>query len=377
MKISVVGPTYPFRGGISHYNTLLCDHLSKTHQVHPISFRRLYPSFLYPGQTLKDETSKKTLTLDNLDYPIDCINPLTWVKTSLEIRRQSPDLLIFHWWTPFLAFVYFTVSSLVKKLTNTKILFICHNVLPHERTPIDKYFSKIAFRNTDFFIVHSEEDLENLKAFLPNALVKQTVLPSFDIFRFGEELRDKSKNRLGLNGTTVLFFGIVRKYKGLMYLVQAMPKILMRLDATLLVVGEFWDSKDKYLECIRRLGIKNNVRIIDRYVPNEEVALYFSAADLVVLPYVSATQSAIVQIAYRFNKPVITTNVGGLPDVVENEKTGLVVEPRNSDAIADAIISYFDDGKEATFVENIKKVKTKFSWDNVSATIEELTRGCG
>jgi len=373
MKIYIIGPTYPYRGGISHYNTLLCENLKKRHNAKSISFKRLYPSFLYPGKDQKDLNSKINIKTDS-ECLIDSINPLTWIHAFLSIKKEQPDILIFHWWTPFFTPVYFTISSLIRYLTNTKILMICHNVLPHEKKKIDKILTKMVYKNVDFFIVHSEEDLQNLRTLMPNAKAKRTYQPTYEYFKTGNkiDLHSHSKEELNLKNKTILFFGFVREYKGLNHLIEAMPKVLEKLKVDLLIVGEFWDDKEKYIDQIKQLGIENYVHIIDRYVPNEEVNLYFSVADVVVLPYISATQSGIIQIAFGFDKPVITTNVGGLPDVVENDKTGFIVPPGDANALSNAIVSYFKGNKEREFQSNIKKQKDIFSWDKMVETIESF-----
>jgi glycosyltransferase involved in cell wall biosynthesis len=379
MRFCVIGPTYPYRGGISHYNTLLCENLKRKHDVKSVSFKRFYPSFLYPGKDQKDLNSKMNLKTDS-EYLIDSINPLTWIHAFLSIKKEHPDILIFHWWTPFFTPVYFTISFLSRYLTNTKILMICHNVMPHEKKKIDKILTKMVYRNVDFFIVHSEEDLRNLRTLMPNAEAKRTHHPTYEFFKTGNknDLHLHSKEELNLNlnlkNKTILFFGFIREYKGLSYLIEAMPKVLEKQKVDLLIVGEFWDDKEKYTDQIKQLGIEKYVRIIDRYVPNEEVNLYFSIADVVVLPYISATQSGIIQIAFGFDKPVITTNVGGLPDVVKNGETGFIVPAGDANALSKAIVSYFEGNKEREFQVNvkIKKQKDIFSWNKMVETIESF-----
>ena len=290
MKIYVIGPTYPYRGGISHYNTLLCETLKKKHNVKSISFKRLYPPFLYPGKNQKDLESKERIKVSS-EFSLDAINPVTWLKVFSKIRKEKPDLLILHWWTPFFTPLCFTLSFLIKHLTETKILFVCHNVLPHEARFIDRILTKIALKRSDFFVVHSNEDHENLKAILPGARVKQTVHPTYEVFKFNKISNSEAKKGLELKNKVVLHFGFVREYKGLKILIEAMPKVLEKLDVNLLIAGEFWDDKEKYMAIINELRIEREVSIIDKYIPNEEVGLYFSAADLVVLPYISGNCS--------------------------------------------------------------------------------------
>jgi len=378
VKVCLVGPTYPYKGGISHYNTTLCNELSKKHNVFLISYKRQYPSFLYPGkeQINKDSNIKVNKNV-NSKYIIDTINPLTWFKTYSIIKKENPDLVIFQWVHPFFTPVFFTITSLLKKFAHTKILFICHNVLPHERTKMDEFLIKIAFKNVDYFIVHSKEDYGNLKKIIPNAKVKQSVHPRYDIFKIEIIPKEDARSLLdiSLNTNVILFFGIIREYKGLMYLIKAMPKIINKIDdISLLIAGEFWDSKNKYIDEIKKLGIESHVKIIDKYIPDEEVGVYFSASDVVILPYISATQSGIIQIAYAFEKPVITTDVGGLPDVVDNGKTGIIVKSKDSEELANAVINYFKNNKEIEFKENIKIKNKEFSWDKLIKDIESLVR---
>jgi len=230
----------------------------------------------------------------------------------------------------------------------------------------------------DYFIVQSKEDLSNLKKIVSKSkVIRYIPHPIYDVFRVQDISEEDAKKMLNIpkNRKVLLFFGYVRKYKGLKYLIQAMPKIVERIpDAYLLVVGEFWDSKEEYLREIKRLNIENYVKIIDKYVPDEEVGIYFSAADVVVLPYISATQSGVVQIAYAFDKPVITTNVGGLPDVVEDQRTGYLVESKNPEKLAETVIKYFEENKKEEFKRNIQEIKWKFSWDNLIDTIEDVVK---
>lgn len=373
MKICVIGPTYPYRGGISHYNTLLCETLKKKHNVKSISFKRLYPSFLYPGENQKDLESKERIKVSS-EFSLDSINPVTWLKVFSKIRKEKPDLLILHWWTPFFTPLCFTLSFLIKHLAETKILFVCHNILQHEARFIDRILTKIALKRSDFFVVHSNEDHENLKAILPGAEVKQTVHPTYEVFKFTKISESEAKKGLELKNKVVLHFGFVREYKGLKILIEAMPKVLEKLNVNLLIAGEFWDDKKKYMDIINELRIEREVSIIDKYIPNEDVGLYFSAADLVVLPYISATQSGIIQIAFGFDKPVITTNVGGLPDVVKDGETGFIVPAEDSNALSDAIIRYFEEDREREFEANIKKQKDIFSWDRMVEIIESFCK---
>ncbi|MCP4653774.1 MAG: glycosyltransferase [Candidatus Omnitrophica bacterium] len=369
MKIVCIGPTAPYKGGISHYNTLLCQSLSKYHDLELISWKRRYPAFLYPAEQF-DKASKKKISSD-AKFILDCLNPFTWCKACKIIKKKKADLLIFHWVTPFLFPIFYFISIIVKTFLKTKILLICHNVLPHERGFLDKYIAMVFFSTVDYFIVHSKEDLSNLQRIKSKAKVK-LGFANFDIFNDGKYNTKKTKKKLNLNKNVILFFGFVRKYKGLDYLLKAMPEILDSIDLQLLVVGEFWEDKSYYVDLINQLNIKNNIKLVDNYVPNEEVGKYFLVSDVVVLPYVSATQSGIIQISFSFNKPVISTRVGGLGDVVLEGKTGYLVEPKNPSAIAKAVIKFYKNIDKVDFSKWVEKEKKKFSWDRYIYLIEDF-----
>ena len=370
MKICVIGPTYPFRGGIAHYTTLLVKNLRKKHDVVFFSFKRQYPQFLFPGRTQIDNS--KVIIKVEAKPIFDSMNPYSWLAMFYKVKKLRPELLIFNWVSFFFAIQFAIIAFLTRKFTRTKVLMICHNVKQHEARPGEKVPTKLAFKNADYFIVHSVEDSNNLKQLVPNALVKKTFHPTYNFFKFENIEKSEAQNKLCVSGNVILYFGFVREYKGLMYLIWALPMVLEKVDVHLLVVGEFWEDKRKYLEQIKNLKIGENITIVDRYIPNEEVGLYFSAADTVVLPYISATQSGIAQIAFGLNKPVITTNVGGIPEVVEDGKTGFIVPPQNSKALADAIIHFYENKNEEEFVNNIIKEREKFSWDRMVEVIESF-----
>jgi glycosyltransferase involved in cell wall biosynthesis len=246
-------------------------------------------------------------------------------------------------------------------------------VVEHESNFVDKILTRIVFRNGDGFIVHSEEDKKNLLEMLPRAKVVKTFHPTYEVFDMGNIDANRVRKRLGIDGKIVLFFGFVRPYKGLKYLILALPEVLLKVKVTVLVVGEFWKDKEEYLHLIKGLGIENNVIIIDQYVPNEEIQDYFSAADLVVQPYVSATGSGIVQTAFAFNKPVVATEVGSLPEIIEEGKTGYLVPPEEPKELARAIVKFFAERNSEQFSKNIEKAKYRFSWDKMVDTIESFS----
>ena len=371
MKICLIGPTYPYRGGISHYTTLLYKHLLSRHEVKFISFKRQYPKLLFPGKSDIDP-SQTHIQEDGVQRILDSMNPTSWLRVASKIIKINPELLIIPWWVSFWAPQFWTISLIVKIFCNSKILFLCHNVVEHESIWIDKILTRIVLKNGDFYIVHSTEDKQNLLSMFPEAKVKKSFHPTYDVFNIGDFNPRTVRKKYGIEGNIILFFGFVREYKGLKYLIKSLPEVLSKRNITLLIVGEFWKDKDEYLHLINDLGIKDKIIIVDEYVPNEDVGFYFSAADLVVQPYISATGSGIIQIAFGFNKPVVATNVGCLPEVVEDGKTGYLVPPKDSHDLAKAIIKFFQEGNSREFSQNVEKDKYKFSWDRMVDVIEEL-----
>jgi glycosyltransferase involved in cell wall biosynthesis len=371
MRIALIGPTYPFRGGISHYTTLLFRHLKKRHDTIFISFRRQYPRIFFPGKSDIDPSENKLYETDAKPL-IDSMNPLTWMNAARHVIQNKVDLFILPWWVSFWAPQFWTISFLIRLLSDTRILYLCHNLVEHESKCIDKILTRLALSTGDFFIVHSEEERRELLSIFPKAKVKRNSHPTYAVFNSKDFEGERIKVKYGLKGKIILFFGFVREYKGLRYLIEALPKVLAKIDVTVLVVGEFWEVKEKYLRLITDNEVQSNVIIVDKYVPNEEVGDYFSAADIVVQPYISATGSGVIQTAFGFNKPVIVTSVGSLPEVVQNGKTGFIVSPRDPRGLAKAILKFFEEHKSEDFIHNIKLEKHRFSWDNMVATIESF-----
>lgn len=373
MKIIIVGTAYPFRGGIAHFNSLLAQYLMKNHEVEIITFTRQYPKLFFPGKT-QAETGGEPPTV-SVKQMIDSINPLNWFRVVKEIRKSKPDLLIFKYWLPFFGPCLGTIAKYAKKNSNIKVLFICDNVIPHEKRPGDRTFTKYAFKQADYFIVQSKSVETDLLSLFPNAKYKFAPHPVYEIF--GSSI-DKIKARkiLSLNSERViLFFGYIRQYKGLMVLLDVINEISKReTPPLLLVVGEFYDDESKYRNRVKELDIGNYVQFVSDYIANDKVNVYFSAADVIVLPYLSATQSGITQIAYNFDKPVIATEVGGLSEVVINQKTGYIVKPGNPLPLAEAIIKFYQGKKEQEFSENVKIEKHKYSWEHFVKTIIELVQ---
>jgi glycosyltransferase involved in cell wall biosynthesis len=370
MKILILGTAYPLRGGIAHYNALLASALRNRHTVETITFKRQYPSLLFPGKT--QEESGGGLHGEPAPQLIDSINPFNWWSVAREIRRRSPDLVIFKYWLPFFGPCFGTIARLVKRGRTTRILTICDNVLPHERRVFDLAFTRYAFAPVDYFIVQSDAVERDLLSFWPEAAYRNVPHPLYSMF--GEAVpKDRARRELGLTADRViLFFGYIRKYKGLHVLLDAMASLDRTLGIHLVVAGEFYDDERSYREQIARLNLEQSVTIRSDYLPNESVALYFSAADAVILPYLSATQSGIAQIAFNFDRPVIATMVGGLSEVVRENVTGLLAPPADSLALRDRIVSFYADARERSLVEGVRAEKGRYSWDNLVRAIEEL-----
>lgn len=367
MRLCVIGPIYPLRGGIAHHTALLCRSLSEKHDVSAISFSRLYPKFAFPGKSQTDPSGHPMYFESSA--VIDSMNPLTWSAAGRMAADAAPDVTIIQWWLPFFGPCLGRVASIARR--RSKVVFLCHNVLPHERMPGGKNLALAALRHGDGFIVHSRDDEEDLERLIPGALVRRTVLPEFELSPVKGTGKSEARKRLGIDGPMVLFFGLVRKYKGLMDLIDAMALIDMP-DLTCVVAGEFYDKKRKYTDRIEELGIGNRIRIVDRYIPNEEVEDYFAASDAVVLPYRTATQSAILQLAYRFERPVIATNAGGLPESVDDGHTGLLVPTRDPEALASTIRRFYEDDIGPRLIEGIRRDRDRFSWQRMVEIIESM-----
>ncbi len=373
MRICLVGPVHPYRGGISHFTAMLARELSGSHAVHVTGFSRLYPGFLFPGRTQFDE-SASTLPVAS-SRVIDSINPFSWRRAADDVLAFGPDVVVFQWWHPFFAPAFRAMCRRIRRRSRARIVFLCHNVLPHESSPIDRVLTRWGLAGAHAFVVQSREDGRTLAALTPDAVVKFNPMPVFDLFGGNAEDRATARARLGVDGNVVLFFGLVRPYKGLGALLDAFALCAEQIDGTLLVVGEFYEPRAPYDARIRSLGIEARVRVVDRYVPNEAVGGFFRAADVVVLPYVSATQSAIVQTAFSFERPVIVTAVGGLPDVVADGVTGYVVAPGDTGALAAAMVRFFSEQAGGRMADAIRARAGEFAWSRCAGAILAAAAG--
>ncbi len=364
MKFCIVGPAPPFRGGIAQHTSLLCKHLSAKNEVLGIAFRRLYPSLLFPGASQVEEGAEST----HAEVMIDSMNPFSWAQAGRHISEFAPDCVLVQWWQPFFGPC---LASILRTARPPCVLFVCHNLIPHESYPLSRRLTVHALQHAHGFLVHSNEQIDSLSTLVAQKPVRQIALSMFDAFPKKGITKDEARTALGVSGRTILFFGMIRRYKGLIDLIHAMG-CLRDMSITCLVAGEFYDDKTKYLLEIQRLGLEDTFQIIDHYIPNEHVEQYFAAADAVVLPYTSATQSGIVQVAYGFNRPVIATMVGGLPEIVEHGQTGLLVPPGDPTELACAIRAFYDESMEPHLVDVIRRDSDRFSWHHITEEIESF-----
>lgn len=372
-RVIIVGSAYPLRGGgIATFNERLAkEFVDLGHDVEIETFKLQYPSFLFPGKTqYSDEAPPENL---KITVSLNSINPFSWIKVGRRIRRKKPDIVLMRFWIPFMAPCLGTVAKIVKKNKFTKVISIVDNIIPHEKNITDKWLAKYFVNNVDAFITMSRSVLKELEEFDQLKPKKYTVHPLYD--NFGESVNKKSAlNNLQLSTEFkyILFFGFIRKYKGLDLLLNAMADDWIRSqNIKLLVAGEFYCDSQPYMDIIEKLNISDKVIMHNTFIPNSEVVNYFCAADIVVQPYINATQSGVTQVAYHFDKPMIVTDVGGLAEIVPHEKVGYVVGQRSSD-VAESIIKFYEGNKEESFVENVKIEKKKYSWGRMIKVIEEL-----
>jgi D-inositol-3-phosphate glycosyltransferase len=378
MKFVIVGTAYPLRGGIAHYVSLLYQALrARGHEVLVVTFSRQYPKILFPGTSQEEKgDAGEPIPTEAL---IDSVNPLTWRTAGKRIAEFEPDAVIFKFWLPFFAPAYGMIArvakkSLRKKGKTTKIVFIADNVIPHEKRIGDRSATNYAFKAVDHFIVQSSAVERDLKIVKPDAEFTKLAHPIYNIF--GDALpQQEARKKLDIeaDAEVLLFFGFIRKYKGLDIAIAAMPEIQKKYPkAILLAAGESYTGDEEYRKQIEELGLGAHVRLVTDYIANDDVKYYFSAANVAVLPYRSATQSGIVQIAYNFDTPVIATNVGGLAEVVIDRVSGLIAPEATPEAIAKSVLEYFDAGLEGSLRDGVREEKKQYSWETFAEGVERI-----
>ena len=367
-KIIIIGPAYPYRGGNSLFVSHVYDILKELFDVKIYNYKLLYPGMLFPGKTQYDESGKTIKQAPNERF-VNSINPLNWFKVASLIKKEKADLVVFDWWHPFFSFCHFSISLLIKSIYKNKILFITENVISHEANAVDKILTKLGLFNAASFLALSEKVEKDLEFVAKGRKVYRSELPVYDCYNFDEQKKTKStKNDFGFdeNSKLLLFFGYVRKYKGLDLLIAALAELIKKDNSyKLLAAGEFYDDEKFYTDKIESLKLNAHVKLLNDFIPNEEVSKYFEPSDLVVLPYRSATQSGILNLAYGFLKPVLVTNVGGLAEFVDNGKTGYVIEPDSQEGLVNGIINFFEQRQKINFEENIKNRVSQNSFNNL------------
>lgn len=370
-KVIIIGPGHPLRGGLATFNQRLAkEFIDGGDDCAIYSFSLQYPSFLFPGTTqYSSEPAPENLTIKSA---INSVNPFNWIKVGNKLKKEKPDLIIVRFWLPFMGPALGTILRRVKKNKHTKIICIADNVIPHEKRLGDKPFTTYFLKSCDAFITMSEKVMHDLRIFQPAKpalLVSHPLYDNFGAIISKEEAREKIG--IGKNEPIVLFFGFIRKYKGLDLLFEAMADArIKKAGIKLLVAGEYYEDANQYNELIEKLGIKELLILRTDFIQDSEVKNYLCAADAVIQPYRNATQSGVTPLAYHFEKPMVVTNVGGLPSLVPNRKVGLVVEP-NSKAIADGILEFYQLG-ESYFIPHLRNEKQKYSWANMVGTISQL-----
>lgn len=374
MKIVIIGPAHPLRGGLASYNERLAKQFQdEGHTVSIYTFSLQYPGFLFPGTT---QYSTAPAPADiSINICINSINPFNWIKIGNRLKKEEPDIIVVRYWLPFMGPCLGTILRRAKKNKHTKVVCIADNIIPHEKRFGDKPFTKYFVKPVDAFITMSEKVMKDLQLFAPAKPAKFVAHPLYD--NFGEIIsKEEARKQLAIDNEqkVLLFFGFIRNYKGLDILLDAMKILrcsnLPVANCQLLIAGEFYEDRKPYDEQIEKLDIKNSLILHTDFIPDSEVKYYLCAADCVVQPYRNATQSGVTPLAYHFEKPMIVTNVGGLPSLVPDGKVGLVAEP-TPESIAEKIREYFDKG-ESYFLPQLKEEKKKYSWAKMTETILEI-----
>lgn len=371
-KLALIGPYAPYRGGIAHFGETLRRGLeARGHAVAPVTFSRQYPALLFPGKTqLAPGASAGASDAERL---LDTLNPLSWLRTARRIAGRQPDAVLFQYWMPFFAPAYGAVARLLRR-RGIPSLAVVHNATPHERFPLGRPLGRFFLAACAGHLALSEAVEDDLRGLRVSAPIRRAAHPVYDRFG-GAPAKAEARRALDLpeEAPVLLFFGFVRRYKGLDVLLDAMPAVRERLpDVRLVVAGEFYEDDAPYRAQIRRHGLAGHVRLRDAYIPDSDVPALFAAADALVQPYRTATQSGVAQIAFHFGLPVLTTDVGGLAESIPNEEAGLIVPPEDPSALADAVVRFFvEEGLAARLAEGVRRL-TRARTDDLYNAVEDL-----
>lgn len=371
-NIVIIGPAHPLRGGLASYNERLArEFLHQGHNVTIYTFSLQYPGFLFPGTT--QFSTEPAPTDIKIKVTINSVNPFNWLTVGSRLKKLNPDLIVVRYWLPFMGPCLGTILRIAKRNKHTKVVCIADNIIPHEKRIGDTVFTKYFVKPVDAFITMSEKVLNDLTLFNNKKPSRFVAHPLYD--NFGDKINSEvAREHLNISKEykILLFFGFIRKYKGLDILLNAMSLIKDKNPhIKLLVAGEFYEDRKVYDDQIAALGIQDSLILKTDFIPDSEVKYYMCAADVVVQPYRNATQSGVTPLAYHFEKPMIVTNVGGLPALVPDGKVGLVAEP-NAENIAEKIIAFFETGEEQ-FIPSLIEEKKKYSWSVMTDNILSIT----
>ncbi len=375
-NVIIIGTAYPFRGGgMSTYNERLARAFrQRGDQVTIYTFSLQYPGFLFPGKT-QYSTEEPPSDL-NIKIAVNSVNPFNWIKVGREIKKLNADIVIIRYWMPFMAPSLGTLARIIRRNKHSKVIAITDNIIPHEKMPGGKLLSRYFVKSCDGFIAMSRAVLADLDTFDKTRPRLFSPHPLYD--NFGTPVpKNLAKRHLGLDGKTkyILFFGFIREYKGLDLLIKAFADDRFRkLPVKLLIAGEFYIDGKPYLDLINKLGLKEDIELRTEFIENNEIVYYFCASDIVAQPYKDATQSGVTQIAYHFEKPMLTTNVGGLSEMVPDGKVGYVVAP-DVNEISEALLRFFNENKEEEFSANAAVEKKRFSWEILLDKIDSIVSG--
>lgn len=365
MKIAMLSTFYPFRGGIAQFNANLYEVLKKENEVLAYTFKRQYPNFLFPGKTQYVTPDDNARPIESIQM-LDTANPLTYFKTARQINREKPDILIMKYWMSYFAPSLGTVANKVRK-NGTKAITVLDNVIPHEQKFFDKPLTTWFLKQNDGFIAMSESVQNDLLSLYPKA---KSILKPHPLYNhFGDKvevIKARKSLEIDPNKKTILFFGLIRDYKGLDLLIDAVS--MLDDSYQLIIAGETYGSFDKYGEHIKKANNPGRIKVFNRYISDNEVPLFFSAADVCVLPYRSATQSGITSIAYHFELPLIATNTGGLKESIEKPGVGLMIPEISASSIAETIEQFFNKDRNI-FTSNIQKEKSFLTWEHFAETL--------
>ena len=374
MKIVILGTAWPYRGGLATFNERLArQFMSEGHEVEVWTFTLQYPSFLFPGKTqYTNEPAPQDLLIRR---KLNSCNPFNWLKIGKAVRKAAPDLLICCYWMSFFAPSYGLISRMAQRNGKTRCVALVHNMIPHEPSILDKLFAPYFVKSQNGFVALSESVVKDIEAISHQHSAVSSPHPIYD--HYGAQMtKDEACKalKLDLEKDYMLFFGLVRAYKGLDLLLDAFGKVKDALpNLQLIIAGEFYEDEDKYRTQIADLGLTDRVIIRNEFVPDGDLRKYFGAADLIVQPYKTATQSGVTQVAFHFEKPMLVTNVGGLGEIVHDHQMGYACAP-NAEAISVDLLDYYQNRRQAAYTAYLQKEKTKYAWSNMTRAFIKILK---